>query len=129
MLALFKSKYAVPYFILSTIALYAINMFGPNSSTASAVLGFALIFLVPGYSWVISMNYKDPIERFVVAVAISISLVIISLISMNLVLGVSITQASVFGDIAILSIAGLIYWEKKKEINSLLPSWATSLIS
>ena len=129
MLALFRSKYAVPYFVLATIALYAINMFGPASKTASAILGFALIFLAPGYSWVISMNYTDKLEEFVVGVALSISLVIISLITMNLALGITITQASVFLDVALLSLAGLAYWQNKVTINAVLPKELKALIS
>lgn len=129
MLALFKSRYAIPYFVFCVLAWYGINMVGPQSSTASAVLGFMLVFLVPGYSWVVSMNYKDPIEEFVVAVALSVSMVIISLIALNMVLGVMITQVSVFADVAILSGAGLAYWFKQDEINAALPEWVRKLIS
>jgi len=129
MFRFFRSSYAVPYFVLATLIWYGINLFGPQSKIASAVLGFALVFLVPGYSWVISMNYKDPIEEFVVAVAISVSLVIISLITMNMLLGVLITQVSVFADITLLSVAGLLYWWKQDTINSALPKWARKLIA
>jgi len=128
MLALVR-KYPVQFFVLAVIGWYAVNMLGPNSSTASAVLGFLLVFLVPGYSWVISMNYADPLEEFVVAIAVSISLVIMSLIFVNMALGLRITQASVFVDVALISLAGLGYWRQKDKINSSLPPWAKKLVS
>ncbi len=129
MLEFFKTRYSIPYSVLAILAWYGINMLGPQSKVASAVLGFLLVFLVPGYAWVVSMDYDDPIEEFVVAVAVSISLVIISLIVMNMTFGILITQASVYADILVISLAGLLYWWKREEIEGMMPDWARELVS
>jgi len=99
--------------ILIVLAWYLFNMLVSNSMWASIFLGFSLVFLVPGYSWVDSMiKTEDQIERFVLAVAISISLVILSIVWMNLVFKIQITQFSIFADIALISLAGLL-WENR----------------
>ncbi len=99
--------------ILIVLAWYLFNMLVSNSMWASIILGFALVFLVPGYSWVDSLaKTEDQLERFVLAVALSISLVILSIVWMNLVFKIQITQTSVFWDIALISIAGLV-WENR----------------
>ena len=108
-------KYLPPKVVLLLIVLgwYLFNMLVSNSIWASIFLGFALVFLVPGYSWVDSLvKTEDQLERFVLAVALSISLVILSIIWMNLVFKIQITQASVFADIAVVSIAGIL-WENR----------------
>ena len=108
-------KYVPPKAALVLIALgwYAFNLFVSNSMWASIFLGFSLVFLVPGYSWVDSLvKTEDQVERFVLAVAISISLVILSIVWMNLVFRIPITQFSVFADIALISLLGLA-WENR----------------
>ena len=99
--------------LIIVLGWYLFNMLVSNSVWASIFLGFTLVFLVPGYSWVDSLvKTEDQLERFVLAVALSISLVILSIIFMNLVFKVQITQASVFADIAVVSIAGIL-WENR----------------
>lgn len=99
--------------ILVVLGWYAFNLVFSNSLWASVLLGFALVFLVPGYSWVDSLaRTDDQIERLVLAVAISISLVILSIVWMNLVFRIPISQATVFADIAVISLSGLA-WEAR----------------
>jgi uncharacterized membrane protein len=109
-------KYVPPKEILLLIVIgwYLFNLLVSNSMWVSIILGFSLVFLVPGYSWVDSLvKTEDQIERFVLAVALSISLVILSIVWMNLIFKIQITKMSVFVDIALISIAGMI-WENRK---------------
>ena len=102
--------------ILFALGWYLFNLLVSQSTIAYVILGFALVFLVPGYAWVDSLvRTEDEIERFVLAVALSISAVIISVVWMNLVFKIAITKANVFADITIITLAGLI-WEWKKGV-------------
>jgi uncharacterized membrane protein len=108
-------KYMPPKEALLLIVLgwYLFNLFVSNSMWASVFLGFALVFLVPGYSWVDSLiKTEDQLEKFVLAVALSISMVILSIVWMNLVFKIQITQLSVFADIAVISLIGM-GWEHR----------------
>jgi len=99
--------------ILIVLAWYAFNLLVTNSSIGFILLGFALVFLVPGYSWIDSLaKTEDQLERFVLAVALSISLVILSIVWMNLVFKIQINQTSIFADIVLISLAGLV-WENR----------------
>ena len=94
--------------ILLALGWYLFNLTVSQSSIAYVLLGFALVFLVPGYAWIdLFVRTEDELERFVLAVAISISAVIISGVWMNLVFKIPVTKANVFGDIALITLAGL----------------------
>jgi len=92
---------------------YLYNLMVAGSSIGFVVLGFVMVFLVPGYCWVDSLvKAEDQLERFVLAVALSVSIVILSIVWMNLVFKIPITRVGVFADIALISIAGML-WEHR----------------
>lgn len=102
--------------VLSVILWYVFNLYVSKSQWGSIVLGALLVFVVPGYSWSLTLA-KDSkgLEKFVISVVLSVSLVILSLLVMNMVLKVPLNQITVFCDIVVISLAGLTYWKVAKK--------------
>ncbi len=102
--------------VLSVILWYIFNLYVSKSWWGSIVLGVLLVFIVPGYSWSLTLA-KDSggLEKFVICVVLSVSLVILSLLVMNMALKIPLTQATVLWDIIVVSMAGLVYWKIAKK--------------
>jgi len=107
----------------------AISIFEPTSIPESPackyaikplliLTGLMLVFVVPGYAWTIGLfddEEIDAIERFTIAFAVSIALVVLSIIYLNMLMGIKITRLTVIGDIALITLLGLAYWGWKRE--------------
>ncbi len=113
--AVYKHGLFPAFAVLSVILWYVFNLYVSKSQWGSIVLGVLLVFVVPGYSWSLTLARDSKgLERFVISVVLSVSLVILSLLVMNMVLKIPLTQATVLSDIIAVSLAGLTYWKIAK---------------
>lgn len=81
------------------------------------ITGLLLIFFVPGYAWVAALFDQeeiDAIERFTISFAVSIALIILSILYLNMLFKIKITQIMVIADIIFITIIGISYWGWKK---------------
>lgn len=109
--ALWKHSLFPAFLVLSVILWYVFNLYVSKSQLGSIVLGGLLVFLVPGYSWGLTLARDSAgLERFVISVVLSVSLVILSLLAMNLALRIPLNRTTVLWDIVLISIAGLARW-------------------
>lgn len=77
------------------------------------IFAVLMIFFVPGYAWATALFWEDEvdyIERFTISFALSISLVILTIIYLNLVLRIKITRGMVLTDIITITLLGVLYW-------------------
>lgn len=114
--AVYNHKLFPAFAVLSVILWYLFNLYVSKSQWGSIVLGVLLVFLVPGYSWSLTLA-KDSkgLERFVISAVLSVSLVILSLLVMNMVLKIPLTRTTVLWDIILVSVAGLAWWKVAKK--------------
>jgi hypothetical protein len=77
------------------------------------VLGIIFLFLAPGYPWVLCLfdkNELDGLERFTLAIGLSISLVVLLWIYLNIGLKIKFERRNVFLSIFFISLSGLVAW-------------------
>ncbi len=114
--AVYNHRLFPAFAVLSVILWYIFNLYVSKSQWGSIVLGVLLVFIVPGYSWSLTLARDSAgLERFVISVVLSVSLVILSLLVMNMALKIPLTQATVLWDIMAVSLAGLAYWKIAKK--------------
>lgn len=114
--ALYNHRLFPAFAVLSVILWYVFNLYVSKSQWGSIVLGTLLVFAVPGYSWSLTLaRDSHGLEKFVISVVLSVSLVILSLLVMNMVLKIPLTQATVLWDIIAVSLGGLAYWKIAKK--------------
>lgn len=102
----------ITWFVLGVIGAYLYNFYFANSRTGALILGFLLLFVVPGYAWGLTLvKSKDALEKFVLSSGVGIALVVIMLVFTNLVLRLPLTQENTMWQLALLSFAGLGYWK------------------
>ena len=82
---------------------------------ARAILGFILVFFVPGFAWTLVFFRRiSVIERIALAFGLSIAIVTLSILSLNVALGVRITGSnSVVTIIAVTVIALAFYYLRR----------------
>ena len=57
-----------------------------------AILGIALMFFLPGFAWTLVFFRRiNRLERFVLSVGLSIAIVTLSILALNIVVGIRIT--------------------------------------
>ena len=80
-----------------------------------AILGFILVFFLPGFAWTfVFFSRVNIIERIVLSFGLSIAAVTLSVIALNILLGLKITGAnSILVIIAITIIAVVAYFLKR----------------
>ena len=60
-----------------------------------AIIGFALVFFLPGFAWTLIFfagRHINTLERLVISVGLSIALVTLSVLAMNMLFAVRITE-------------------------------------
>ncbi len=114
--ALYNHRLFPAFAVLSVILWYIFNLYVSKSQWGSIALGTLLVFVVPGYAWSLTLaSDSKGLEKFVISVVLSVSLVILSLLAMNLVLKIPLNQITVLCDIVVISLAGLTYWKIAKK--------------
>ncbi len=70
-----------------------------------AILGFILVFFLPGFAWtLIFFKRVNVIERIVLSFGLSIALVTLSILTLNVLLGIRITGLNSLLTITVLTI-------------------------
>lgn len=87
-----------------------------------AILGFILVFFIPGFAWSLVFFKKlSIIERITISIALSIAMVTLSILALNLLIGMRITGFNAVLVIGLITVVPLIiyfitmYINKKKE--------------
>jgi len=80
-----------------------------------AILGFTLVFFLPGFAWtLVFFRQISALERVVLAFGLSIALVTLSILTLNRLFGISITGLnSVLIIIVITVIPVVIYYTRR----------------
>ena len=80
-----------------------------------ALLGFILVFFLPGFAWtLVFFKQIKFIERIVLSFGLSIAIVTLSILALNLLLGISITGLNSLLIIVVVTIIPiLIYYLRK----------------
>ena len=76
------------------------------------ITGLLFLFLVPGYIWTVALFRQeniDVIERMTISFALSISLIVLTVIYLNMVFKIKITRFMIIADVALIALAGIIY--------------------
>lgn len=82
-----------------------------------AFLGFILVFFLPGFAWtLVFFRQINPIERIVLSLALSIAVVTLSILALNLLLGVSVTGLTSLLIIIVVTIIPVVFYYLKKLI-------------
>ena len=83
-----------------------------------ALLGFILLFFLPGFTWsLVFFRRVSIIERVVLSIGLSIALVTLSLLFMDRLIGIRITSFSSVLVIILITIIPLIFYS----LNRLVP--------
>ena len=83
---------------------------------ARAILGFILVFFLPGFAWTfVFFKQLNILERITLAIGLSIALVVLAVIALNVLLGIKITGVNSLLIIIVLAIIpGVIYYLKRR---------------
>ena len=91
-------------------------------SIIRAILGFTLMFFLPGFAWtLVFFNGKqiNPVERAALSFGLSIAIVTLSILVLNRLFGVSITGFNAVLIILVITIIPVvIYYLKKRHVKS-----------
>ncbi len=91
-----------------------------------ALLGLTLVFFLPGFAWtLVFFNKINLFERIVLSLGLSIAVVTLSILALNLLLGVSITGLNSLLIIVVVTIIPVVFHYLKKILKR-NPSKATS---
>ena len=83
--------------------------------TVRAILGFTLVFFLPGFAWTLVLfKQVNIIERIALSFGLSIALVTLSILILNVLLGIKINAFNSLMIIIVITIIplGLYYLEK-----------------
>ena len=90
-----------------------------------AILGFFLVFFLPGFAWSLVFFKKlSVIERITISIALSIAMVTLSILALNLLIGMRITGFNAVLVIGFITIIPLVicfitmYINRDKESNT-----------
>ena len=80
-----------------------------------AVLGFIIVFLVPGFAWsLVFFNRINIIERIALSIGLSIAAVTLSIIVLNVLFKMRITGTSSLLTIVVITIIALVLYALKR---------------
>jgi len=80
-----------------------------------AILGFILVFFLPGFAWtLVFFSRVSVIERVALSFGLSIATVTLSIIVLNVLFGMRITGANALLTIIVITVIALVlYWLKR----------------
>jgi len=80
-----------------------------------AILGFALVFFLPGFAWtLVFFRQVNVVERVALSIGLSIALVTLSILSLNRLLGMSITGVSSVVVIVVITVIPVVIYYLRK---------------
>ncbi len=80
-----------------------------------AVLGLILVFFLPGFAWtLVFFRQINPLERVALSLGLSIAIVTLSLLSLNILVGVRITGFNSVLIIILVTIIPLAFYYLKR---------------
>ena len=80
-----------------------------------AILGFILVFFLPGFAWtLVFFKQINAIERIALSFGLSIAVVTLSIISLNVLLGIKITGFNSLLIIIIVTIIPVVFYYLKR---------------
>ncbi|MFC2047254.1 DUF1616 domain-containing protein [Chloroflexota bacterium] len=80
-------------------------------SIVRALLGFILVFFVPGFAWtLVFFKQINIIERIALSLGLSIALVTLSLFALNRMVGTSVTGLNAVLVIIVLTVIPLVFY-------------------
>lgn len=86
-----------------------------------AILGFILVFFVPGFAWtLVFFRQINVIERIVLSFGLSIAVVTLSIFSLNILIGIRITGFNSLLVIIAVTIIPVAFYYLKRLIRSRL---------
>jgi len=86
--------------------------------TVRAILGFTLVFFLPGFTWTLVFFEKlKVIERIALSFGLSIAVVTLSIIALNLLIGMRITGTNSLLTIVVITIIPIVFYYLKKLTN------------
>jgi uncharacterized membrane protein len=89
--------------------------FAERLPTIRAILGFILVFFVPGFAWtLVFFSQVKIIERIVLSFGLSVVAVTLSIIVLHLLFGVKITGANSLLIIIVITVIALVLYSLKR---------------
>ncbi|MFO8010937.1 MAG: DUF1616 domain-containing protein [Dehalococcoidia bacterium] len=85
-----------------------------------AIIGFGLIFLLPGFAWsrvFFSREQVNILERIVLSFGLSVALVTLSMFALNLLFDVRISGFNAVMVVAVISLAALGFYLLRRYVN------------
>ncbi len=80
-----------------------------------AFLGVILVFFLPGFAWtLVFFKQINVIERVALSLGLSIAVVTLSILALNLLLGIKITGLNALLIIAVITIIPVVFYYLKK---------------
>ena len=84
-------------------------------SIVRAILGFVIVFFVPGFAWtLVFFNRINIMERIALSFGLSIAAVTLSIMALNVLFGMRITGTNALLTIAVITIIALVLYALKK---------------
>ena len=84
-----------------------------------AILGFILVFFLPGFAWtLVFFRQVNTIERIVLSFGLSIALVTLSILAMNMLFGIRITGLNSVLIIIFITVVPVVIYYLKRLIKS-----------
>ena len=95
--------------------LASIIPFAERLPAIRAILGFILVFFLPGFAWtLVFFNRINIIERIALSVGLSVAAVTLSIIVLHVLFGVRITGTSSLLTIIVITIIALVLYLLKR---------------
>ena len=86
-----------------------------NVPIIRAILGFILVFFLPGFAWtLVFFKQVNITERIVLSFGLSIALVTLSIIVLNVLLGIRVTGFNSLLIIIVIAIIPLVFYYLKR---------------
>jgi len=83
-----------------------------------AILGFILVFFLPGFVWtLVFFKQINLVERIALSFGLSIAVVTLSILALNILLGIRITGFNSLLTIVVIIIIPVVFYYLKKLIN------------
>jgi uncharacterized membrane protein len=98
--------------------LQSVIPFAEHLPAVRAILGFILVFLVPGFAWtLVFFSRVNIIERIALSFGLSIVAVTLSIIVLHMLFGLRITGANSLLTIIVITVIALVLYLIKRLIN------------
>lgn len=80
-----------------------------------AILGFILVFFLPGFAWtLVFFSRINAIERVALSFGLSIAVVTLSIVALNVLLGVRVTGSNSVLTIIVVTIIPVVFYYLKR---------------